>query len=84
MVTTAADPHERETHMTAIVILNAVLAVFIVAALLSLLGWGIVTDRAWPATRPLRGRVGRRRHRVAKPGALRLALGRVAPPRGRR
>lgn len=84
MVTKVGDPHERETPMTAIVILNAVLAVFIVAAVLSLLGWGIVTDRAWPATRPLRGRVGRRRHRVARPGAPRPAWGRVAPPRERR
>lgn len=82
MVKKAANPHERETHMTAIAILDAVLAVFVVAAVLSLLGWGIVTDRAWPASRPLRGRVGR--HRVARPGALGLALGRVAPPRGRR
>jgi hypothetical protein len=46
MVTQAADPHEREAHMTAIVILNAVLVVLVVAAVLSLLGWGIVTDRA--------------------------------------
>jgi hypothetical protein len=70
--------------MTAIVILNAVLAVFIVTSVLSLLGWGIVTDRAWPATRPFRGRGARRRHRLTRPGALRLAFGRVPSERGRR
>ena len=40
--------------MTAILILNAVLMVSIVAAVLSVLGWGIVTDRtraSWPARR---------------------------------
>jgi hypothetical protein len=41
--------------MTAIVILNVVLAVSIVISVLSLLGWGIITDRAWPATRPFGG-----------------------------
>jgi hypothetical protein len=33
--------------MTAIVILNVVLAIFVVAAILTLLGWGIVTDNRW-------------------------------------
>jgi hypothetical protein len=80
----AIDPHERETHMTAIVILNAVLAVFIVTSVLSLLGWGIVSDRAWPATRPFGGRGARRRHRSARSGALRLAFGRIPSERGRR
>jgi hypothetical protein len=69
--------------MTAIVILNAVLAVFIVTAVLALLGWGIVTDRAWPATRPFPGWGARGRRRALRPGALRLAFGRVPPERGR-
>jgi hypothetical protein len=42
--------------MTTVVILNVVLAVFIVAAVLSLLGWGILTDKGWAETRPFRDR----------------------------
>jgi hypothetical protein len=68
--------------MTAIVILNVVFAVLIVTAVLSLLGWGIITDRAWPATRPVGGRGTRRRHRLRWPRAARLAFGRVAPRPG--
>jgi hypothetical protein len=71
--------------MIAIVTVNVVLAMLIVAAVLSLLGWGIVTDRAaWPATRPFRGWGARGRHRALRAGALRLEFGRVAPQGGRR
>jgi hypothetical protein len=70
--------------MTTVVILNVVLAIFIVAAVLSLLGWGIVTDRAWAATRPFRGRRARARRRILRPRALRVAFVRTQPHRQRR
>jgi hypothetical protein len=57
--------------MTLIVILNVVLAVFIVAAIVSLLGRGIVADRNAPrAAHGLRG------DRVRAPRAARGLLGR--------
>ena len=61
--------------MTTIVILNVVLVVFIVTAVLSLLGWGIVTDRGWPATRPFVGRGIRRRHRLRRSRIVRVSAG---------
>jgi hypothetical protein len=45
--------------MATVVILNVVLAVLIVAAVLSLLGWGILTDKGWADTRPFRHRTTR-------------------------
>ena len=42
--------------MSPMVILNVVLAIFIVAAILSLLGWGIVTDRTMAVLHSRRAR----------------------------
>jgi len=70
--------------MTAIEILNVVRAVFVVTASLSLLRWGIVTDRAWPATWPFRGRGARGRRRAPRPGALCWRSAEWRPQRGRR
>ncbi len=61
--------------MTAAVILNIVFATLVVAGILSLLGWAIVTDQGWhssrPAGRQLRTglRISRRRRRARVAGA---------------
>lgn len=54
--------------MTAIVILNVVLATVIVAAILSLLGWSIVSDKAAGAVHARSRRIPGRP--AARPGVL--------------
>jgi hypothetical protein len=70
--------------MIAIVILNAVLVTIVLVAVLSLLGWGIVTDRAWASTRPFQGRGGRTRRRRLGRRPLRFAFERTQLARDRR
>ena len=53
--------------MTTTLILNAVLALAIVTAILSLLGWGIVTERARMAAIPRRLSSRTRPHSGAQP-----------------
>lgn len=75
--------------MTAVVILNVVLATVVVAAILSLLGWGIFTDKAVAGTHSRRARTaagvqtGRTAQRRQARGARRLRVT-STPPRERR
>jgi hypothetical protein len=56
--------------MIGIVILNFVLAAFVIVGVLGLLAWGIVTDRAWTASVRRRSRrVARARVAYARPQA---------------